>query len=132
VTTEADSAAEDTKLSGSARILGETLLALVRARLELVALEFREEKQRHTRWLVLVVLAALFFSLGLLLTVVFLIVLFWDTHRLLSIALATLLCGGAGGWACLQICADERNRPKPFAATLSEFERDIEALRGKN
>lgn len=121
-----------TGLPGSLRALGATLLALVCARGELIAIEVQEEKERAAQKLVLVVLAALFVAMGLLLAAFLVVVLFWETHRMLAAGGVTVLYLGIGGWALARLREMNRNSPPPFAATMSEFANDLRLLRGRD
>jgi len=112
---------------GSLRALGATLLALIRSRAELIAIELQEERERSKEMLVL--LAALFLALGLLLVAFLIVALFWDTHRLLAIGGVTLLYLGIGGVALLKLRNKLRKSSPLFSATLYEFENDLEVLR---
>ena len=117
-------------LIDSLRNLGATFLALIRTRAELVAVELEEEKERRKEMLVLALVVALFGGLGLLLVGFFFVVLFWDSYRLSAIGAVTVLYLGIGAWAMVRLQEKIRNRPRIFAATLSEFGNDLEALRG--
>jgi uncharacterized membrane protein YqjE len=116
-------------LAGSLRNLGASVLALIRTRVELVATELAEEKERRKEMLVLAVTAALFLALGLLLVAFLVVVLFWDSYRLIAICGVTLLYLGIGAWALLTLRRKVRENPPPFAATLAEFDQDMELLR---
>ncbi len=121
-----------TRLPGSLRALGATFLALVCARAELIAIELQEERVRAGQKLVLVVLAALFLAMGLLLAAFLVVVLSWETHRMLAAGGVTLLYLGIGGWALVRLREMRRNSPPPFAATMSEFANDLRLLRGRD
>lgn len=121
-----------TRLPGSLRALGATFLALVCARAELIAIELQEERVRAGQKLVLVVLAALFLAMGLLLAAFLVVVLSWETHRMLAAGGVTLLYLGIGGWALVRLREMSRNSPPPFAATMSEFANDLRLLRGRD
>jgi uncharacterized membrane protein YqjE len=121
-----------TGLPSSLRALGATLLVLVGARAELIAIELQEETERARQKFVLVALAALFLAMGLLLAAFLVVVLFWETHRVLAAGGVTLLYLGIGGWALVRLQEMRRNSPPPFAATLSEFANDLRLLRGRN
>jgi uncharacterized membrane protein YqjE len=120
----------DTGLSGSLRLLGATLLALIGARAELIAIELQEETGRARQKLVLLTVAALFLAMGLLLAAFLVVVLFWDTHRMLAAGGVTLFYFCIGGWALVSLREMNRNSPPPFAATLGEFANDLKMLRG--
>ena len=119
-------------LIGSLRNLGATTLALIRTRVELVATEFAEEKERRKEMLILAVVGALFLALGLLLVAFFVIVLFWDNYRLLATGGVTLAYLGIGAWALVKLRQKIRESPPPFAATLAEFENDLALLKKRD
>ena len=113
----------------SLHALGATFLALIGTRAELLVVELREEGERRKEMLVLAVTAALFLALGLLLVAFLVVVLFWDSYRLIAICGVTLLYLGIGAWALLTLRRKVRENPPPFAATLAEFDQDMELLR---
>jgi uncharacterized membrane protein YqjE len=121
-----------TGLSGSLRALGATLLALVGVRAELIAIELQEETERARQKLVFVAVAALFLAMGMLLAAFLVVVLFWETHRMLAAGGVTLLYLGIGGWALVRLREMSRNSPPPFAATMSEFANDLRLLGGRD
>jgi uncharacterized membrane protein YqjE len=111
------------------RSLGATFLALLGTRAELAVLELREEGERRKEMLLLAAVAGLFFALGLLLVALFIVVLFWDTHRLGALGGVTLVYLGIGGLALVRLKEKMRDSPPPFEATLAELAKDAEALR---
>jgi uncharacterized membrane protein YqjE len=121
-----------TGLPGALRALGATLLALVCARVQLIAIELQEEKARAGQKLVLVVLAALFLAMGMLLAAFLVVVLFWDTHRMLAAGGVTLLYLGIGGWALVRLREMSHNSPPTLSATMGEFANDLRLLRGRD
>ena len=119
-------------LIGSLRNLGATTLALIRTRVELVATEFAEEKERRKEMLILAVVGALFLALGLLLVAFFVVVLFWDNYRLLATGVVTLAYLGIGAWALVKLRRKIRESPPSFATTLAEFENDLALLKKRD
>jgi uncharacterized membrane protein YqjE len=115
----------------SLRALSVTALDLLRVRVELISLEWQEERERGKEVLVLAVTAALLLALGLLVLTLFVIVLFWDTYRLSAIAVVALLYIGGGVCSLLSVRKKMRNRPPPFSATLQEFSSDLQALKSR-
>src|SRR5688572_2800455 len=112
----------------SLRTLLATLLATIRTRGELLQVELEEERLRVSGIVVFALVAAFFLALGVLLLSFFLILLFWDTHRLLVcglLALAYLVIG-----ASFALVARQRSRAKSklFAASLAELVKDGEQL----
>jgi uncharacterized membrane protein YqjE len=109
--------------------LGAAGIELSRTRIELAAVEFAEERQRTTARLALVAAAASGFAFALLGASAFVVVWFWDTHRLLALGAVTLVYALIGGLALVRLQAFQRRAPKPFATTLAELERDRDWLR---
>jgi uncharacterized membrane protein YqjE len=115
----------------SLRALGATLLELIGTRAELALVELREEGERRSRMLALALAGTLFLGLGLLLAALFVVALFWDTHRLAAIGGVTLLYLGIAALAFAILRAKLRASPPPFEATLRELAADRELLRGR-
>ena len=111
-------------LLDSLRNLARTFLAIVQTRIEIFASEIDEERARLARIAVLAAVAALCIALAVILLVFFLVVLFWDTNRLLAIgALAGVFAVG-GIAACLGLRAAVSERPKFLSTTLAELRKD--------
>ena len=101
---------------------------IVRTRLELLAIEFQEEKARIVRQ-VLVASATLFFAFfGMLLAILWLVLALPEDyrHRVLGL-LGLLFLAGAGG--CAWWLAKNQWQ-SPFATTISTLTRDETALKG--
>lgn len=115
-------------LLDSLRRLALTLIEILHTRVDIVATEFEEERER-IRELVLYGLMALFFAgFGFLLLTLFLIVLFWDTHRLIAVGGFTMLYLGLGAFAAATLKRRLKTRPRLFATTLAELSKDRERL----
>ncbi|AKJ70232.1 membrane protein [Pandoraea thiooxydans] len=105
-------------------------LEIVQSRLELIGIELSEEKDRLLTIAFLGLTGMLFGLLALITLTALVAVLFWDTYRwqaLCAIAVIYLVAG--------LICAALARRmlreaPLPFEATLNEFQKDRDALRG--
>lgn len=121
-----------TSRPGSLRALSASLIALVCDRAELIAVEFQEAKARNVQKIILLIVAALFITMGMLLAAFLVIVLFWDTHRMLAAGGVTALYLAIGVTALMRLRAIHRNSPPPFAATISEFANDLRLLRGQD
>ncbi|MFI5401227.1 MAG: phage holin family protein [SAR324 cluster bacterium] len=126
------SSAASPGFSGSVRQLARNLLAAVRTRAELLAIELAEEKERRQEMLILAVLGALFLALGLQLVAFLVVVVFWDTARLAAIAGVTGLYLGISSWAFLRLRYKWRNSPSSFAASLNELSKDLDAMQGRD
>lgn len=113
----------------SARQLGATFIGLLHTRIEIIATEFEEERVRLRQALLFSLVAGFSLAVAALLAVVFLVVLFWDTHRLIAIGVLFLVFVSVGFACLLALVRNAKSRPKLFAATLSELAKDRERLR---
>jgi uncharacterized membrane protein YqjE len=129
VVEEPDRASADQGPVDSLRALGISMLELMRTRIELAVLEFREEAERRKEMALLAMAAGVFLALGVLLLGLFVVFVFWDDHRLIATAGVTAAYFGSGMYALARLKDRARNAPPPFEATLAELARDVEALR---
>ena len=115
-------------LLGSIKKLLATLVALVETRLHLFANEFHAEGRRLGQLLLLGAASVFFLALGCVLLTLFVIVMFWDTNRLLAIGgfalfyivLVIALAAAARGRAAA--------RTRLFEASLGELKKDRDRL----
>lgn len=115
-------------LMGSARRLLSTLISIVSTRLELLANELQEERLRLTQMLLFFALALLCFGLGVLLLTVFVVVLFWDDHRLAVLGVLCILFFVLGTVMTLLLRSKAQAKPKLFSTSLAELSKDREQL----
>jgi uncharacterized membrane protein YqjE len=115
-------------LLASLRRLLATGAGILQTRLELLAVELEEEGER-LRGLLLHALVALFFlGFGILLLTLFMVVVFWDTHRVAVLGAVTAAYLSIGVYATLMVRYKLKTRPRLFAATLAELGKDREYL----
>ncbi len=112
----------------SLRIMLADLLATLRTRGELLQVEIQQEKLRVYAFAMFAVAAAFFLGLAVVLLTIFLMVLFWDTHRLLVAGLLGLAFAVIG--LCCAFIAHKRWRVKSrmFSTSLAELDRDSARL----
>lgn len=115
-------------LMGSARRLLSTLVSIVSTRLELLANELQEERLRLTQMLLFFAVALLSFGLGVLLLTVFVVVLFWDDHRLAVLGVLCILFFVLGTVMTLLLRSKAQAKPKLFSTSLAELSKDREQL----
>jgi len=113
---------------GPVRELARTLLSFALTRTRLAATELEEQAVRLVEILIWLAVALFFLGTGLAFAAVLVVLLFWDSNRLLAAGLLAALLAGAGTAAALVARARLRDRPKFLAATLAELERDRETL----
>lgn len=117
------------RLFGSAANALATALELGRTRLELATVEVQLEIRRVAEiavWLLIALHSGIlaFFMLGF-----WVIVLFWDSHRLLATGLVAAFFALTALIASLLLGHRLRTKPPALQGTLSELARDIERLR---
>jgi uncharacterized membrane protein YqjE len=109
--------------------LGATLNEALRIRGALFAVELREEVERRRQMLVLAALGFAFLHTALLVGSLFVIAIFWDTHRIAAIGAMTVLYLACGAAVIVRMRRQAAASPAPFSATLGELENDLAALR---
>lgn len=115
-------------LRGALAKFADALLGLLRTRLELVAVEYTEERDRVGKQL-----ALLLIGLGSLLFCLFfaafaVIAYYWDTYRIQSILGVAAFFGAIGGGLLWRRAEVSRASPIPFAASVGELEKDRAAI----
>lgn len=111
-------------LLDSLSALAVTLLAIAHTRLELLSTDLEEERA-HLFSLLVWALGALFcLGIGVVLATILVVVAFWDTQRVLVLAVLTgvFLLAGTLAWA--YVSHKIRTKPRFFAASLSELHKD--------
>lgn len=119
---------ESKGLFESLSMFGATLVAIAHTRLELLSIDLEEERE-HLLSILLLALAAVFLlGIGVVLTSMLLVVVFWETHRILVLSILTslfLLLGiGTGIYALHKV----RTKPRLFTSTLAELHKDQQQL----
>jgi uncharacterized membrane protein YqjE len=117
-------------LLDSAARLARTAAAFLRTRLEILATEIEEERVRVTQLALLIAAVVFCLQVALVLLVVLVVVLLWDSHRVLTLSLLggffLLAAVAAGIWLRYLV----RGRPKIFASTIAELRKDEDRLGG--
>lgn len=115
-------------LMGSVKRLAATLTSIVSTRLELLANELQEERLRLTQMLLFALFALFCFGMGLLLLTVFIVVLFWDDHRLVVLGALSTVFFALGTLAAMLLRGMAQKRSKLFSASLAELSKDRKRL----
>jgi len=108
-----------------------TLVALAHTRLDLAVTEVEEQRERLLSLLLWGVGAVVLSAAALLLCTLALVVVFWDTHRILAagaVAAASLIIAAL---AIRGFLLRAKTRPRLFQHTLDELARDHERLARK-
>ncbi len=115
-------------IGGALSGLAATTVAMLRTRLELVIVEFEEERERTKAMIVLVVVATVFSCFALVALSALVVALFWNSYPFAALCGVVLTYVVIAAAALLTLRRQTRAH-RPFAATLSELERDADALR---
>jgi uncharacterized membrane protein YqjE len=113
---------------GPVREIARTLLSFALTRTRLAATELEEQALRLIEILVWIAVALFFFGVALVFAAVLVVLLFWDSNRVLAAGLLTALFVSISAGAALFARIRLRERPKLLAATLAELERDQDTL----
>jgi uncharacterized membrane protein YqjE len=114
----------------SLKRLWRTLLVIAENRLELILVEVEEERRRAFEALLLTVVLGVVGAMTLLMATLTVVVIFWDTHRLVVLAglsVLYLLATVAAYWRLRR----RLNHWSLFSASLAEFKRDKACLEEK-
>jgi uncharacterized membrane protein YqjE len=109
--------------------IGATLVAMVRTRLELAAVEVQEEARRLLGYVAWTLLAVLLVAAAFMLAALFVILLFWDSYRLQAVAAMAILFALAGTVIVMKVHASFDAKPRMLSATLAELHKDADLLR---
>jgi uncharacterized membrane protein YqjE len=116
-------------LLDSLTVLVGSLVSIVHTRLELLSTDLEEDRE-HLLSLVILSLIALFsLMVGVVLVAILLVVIFWDSHRLLALGLLAGFFILAGLAACAFAVRKAKTKPRLFLASLLELFKDSQQLR---
>ena len=119
---------ENPGLLASLQRLMTTLLDILQTRVDIVATEFEEERVRLRELVMFGVMTLFFVSVGLTLVTLFVVSLYWDTHRLQVLGGVAVLYLGLGAISGICLCRRLKSRPRIFSTTLSELAKDKDQL----
>lgn len=115
-------------LMGSIKRLLSTLTSIVSTRLELLANELQEERLHLMQMLLFAALALFCLGLGVLLLTAFVVVLFWDDHRLAVLGMLSVFFFALGTLMAMLLRGRMQAKSKLFSASLAELFKDREQL----
>lgn len=115
--------------TSAVRSVVRSLLSFAETRARIAASEFEEQLLRLLEVAVWAVAALFLFAIALLLIAFFIVLVFWDSNRLLAAGLLAGLFASAAGFSALMVRNCMAARPKFLAATLAELEKDRERMR---
>lgn len=108
-----------------------TLIDTVHTRLELASVEIEEELARCSRYLIWSLVALFCGFVTILLAIFLIVIIYWDTHRVLVLTLLIGFFASAATGIFFSIQASLAKKPPLLHFTLAEFKSDIASLREK-
>ena len=121
---------EDGLLSTVSRAV-RTLRETVENRVELFLLEAKEDRLKLFEALCLAVVAVVLALMTMALITLTVVVIFWDTHRLLALVIVTLTYGTGATVAFVKLRSRLKNW-QSFQATLEQLEKDRACFKKKS
>ena len=118
-------------LMGSVRQMLSTLTSIAATRLELLANELQEERLHLTQMLIFASCALFCFGIGILLLTAFIVVLFWDDHRLAALGMLSVLFFVLGALMAMLLRSKAQAKSRLFSASLAELAKDAELTKGR-
>ncbi len=114
-------------MSSVQRLLG-SLLSVVQTRIEIVATEWEEERERVKELVLYGLFALVFISLGMITLTVFVTLWLWELYGVHALGIIGVVLLGTGIAIALRARRNERTRPRLFATTLAELRKDRQTL----
>jgi uncharacterized membrane protein YqjE len=106
-------------------------MAALQTRLELLSVEAEEQLVRVARLCLLAAGAVLLLALALVTATVFVILLFWDIHRIAAAGVLALVYLGAALALAALARREAKAHPRPFRASLAELAKDRRQLKSE-
>lgn len=114
-------------IDSATRLLA-TLIAILQTRVELLAVEVEEEALRYFFYLLLALAAMFCLGVAVLLTILLVVVIYWDTHRIPVLLALIGVFALAGIGIVLGVRRNYRHKSRLLAHTLAEMAKDVETL----
>ena len=112
----------------SLRNLAATLVALLQNRLELLVTDLEEERVRLLQLLFWAAGALFFFALGVLMITMLIVLLLWDSHRIVGVAVLAAVFIAIGVGLAIGVRNRMHVRPRLFSSSLDELAKDKDRL----
>ena len=118
-------------LGGTLRRLGDSMLALLETRVQILSLDWAEERGVLTRLLLIIFAIVACLQLALVMGLVCLLLAVGAEQRVAVLGIATLVLLLVAGGGALWLRGWLKRRRPMFATTITELRKDREWIRGK-
>jgi len=115
-------------LLSSLKNLTISLIAIVHTRLELISTDLEEGRERFISLLALAFIALFSLCFGAVMLTILVVVVFWDTHRLLVMGSLTGLFIIVGAAIGAVVVRRLKRMPRMFEASLAELIKDHQEM----
>ena len=105
-----------------------TLIAIIHTRLELLSTDLEEGRERFISLLAMIFVALFCLCFGAVLLTILIVVVFWDTYRLLALGSLTglfIISGAVLGALAIRAL---KSMPRMFEASLAELIKDHQEI----
>lgn len=111
---------------GTLNRIASTLVEMLHTRLELIGVELEEELLRYSSYFFCALIALFFGGISITLLIVFILVLFWDEHRIAALLSLIGLFGFAAAFLAAYLKQQMANKPGLFEQSISELKKDAD------
>jgi uncharacterized membrane protein YqjE len=115
-------------LLNSLKNLTVTLIAIIHTRLELISSDLEEGRERFISLLAMAFVSLFSLCFGAVLLTILVVVVFWDTHRLLVLGSLTGLFLMTGAVLGAVVVSKLKSMPRMFEASLAELIKDHQEI----
>lgn len=105
-----------------------TLIAIIHTRLELLSTDLEEGRERFISILTMIFVSLFSLCFGAVLLTILVVVVFWDTHRLLVLGSLTGLFLLVGTILGVLVINKLKSMPRIFEASLAELVKDSQEI----
>ena len=122
---------ESKGLLESLSAIATTLVIVAHTRLQLLSTDLEEDRARLFSLVVLYLIAAFCLVVGLVIAIILIVFVLWESHRLLALSLVAGVFLLTGLGICSFAIHKTRTKPILFSASLSELLKDQQELDSK-
>ena len=119
-------------LIGSLKSLTSLVVAIAHNRLNLLSTDLEIAREQMISVLIMVLVALFCLCFGALILALFVVVIFWDTHRLLALGGVTGIFLLVGGVCLIRVLKTLKAMPATFEASLTELAKDYQQLKSED
>ena len=117
---------------GSLRRVGDSVLGLVETRLQILALEWAEERMNLVRMALLMFVILWCMHLAIVMGLIYLLLVVGDENRVAVLGIAALVLLSVSAVTALFLRGWLKRRLPVFATTIAELRKDREWIRGRS